>query len=160
MTDLYDGMIRGASEAYKVPFDWIKAIIGTESGFNPTAYRAEPAINDASYGLMQLLYSTARWMGFAGEPEQLFNPAVNIDIGTKYLAYLIGRYGGDSFERIYSAYNSGSPDKYTTSSQVAAHVRNALDWLRRVQAEIVSPGSGANTVVVIAMIALLFLWRK
>jgi len=132
MTDAYDDLIMSASMTYNVPFHWIKAIIGAESNFNPNAYREEPAIGDASYGLMQILYRTAVEMGFTGRPENLFDPALNITLGTKYLAKLIEKYGSSSFERIYSAYNSGSPDKYLTSSQVARHVENAVAWLERV----------------------------
>ena len=41
----------------------IKAVIATESSFNPQALRPEPQINDASRGLMQILYGTAKMMG-------------------------------------------------------------------------------------------------
>ncbi len=154
MTDAYDDIIREAAATYSVPFAWIKAVIGTESGFDPDAYRAEPQIDDASYGLMQLLYRTAQGLGYSGPPEGLFEPRTNIMLGAKLLGQLVSRYGMD-FEKVYSAYNSGSPTKYLTSSQVARHVANARAWLERVggaAAEV----AASNPFLVMAGIFLLY----
>ena len=146
MNDTFDALISQAASRWGVPFTWIKAVIGTESNFNVGAYRAEPQIGDASYGLMQLLSGTARGLGFSGDPEDLFFPEINIDLGTKLLAQLRSRYGGD-FRRVYSAYNSGNPDRWETSSQVLHNVERAEDWLARVieehpEAVIVAGGAG------------------
>jgi hypothetical protein len=75
----FDGIISDASAAWDVPAALIKAIIEKESGFDPNAYRAEPQIGDASRGLMQLLYGTAQALGFAGEPDDLYDPTTNKD---------------------------------------------------------------------------------
>lgn len=152
MNNAFDPIITGAAARYGIPFQWIKAVIGTESNFNPDAYRAEPQINDASYGLMQILSRTARGLGFSGDPDDLFDPAINIELGSKLLAQLRRSYGED-FRRIYSAYNSGNPDRWETSSQVARNVNRALDWLSRVTAEhpeaVTIAASGAGLVLLV-----------
>lgn len=130
----WQSIVRRESIQTGVPVVWINAVILTESNGNPTAFRSEPKINDASYGLMQLLYSTAKALGYSGTSEGLYTPDVNIRLGAKLLGELRGRYG-DDFARVYSAYNSGSPDKYKTNTQVAANVARALGNLARVEAE-------------------------
>lgn len=138
MYDQYDGIIRTAASEHQVPFVWIKAVIGTESSFQEDAYRAEPQINDGSHGLMQILMRTARGLGYQGSVEGLYDPAVNINLGAKLLRELIDRFGGD-FRRVYSAYNSGDPTKYTWDSQVAKNTARAEEWLRRFS------GAGTGT---------------
>jgi soluble lytic murein transglycosylase-like protein len=133
--------------------EWIKAVIGVESSYNPRAYRAEPRINDASYGLMQLLYRTAVGLGYAGEPEGLFDPGINIDLGSKFLGQLRARHG-DNFAAVYSAYNSGSATKYQTSTQVAEHVKNALAWLARFQP------AATGAAILLAGAAIWYLSRR
>jgi hypothetical protein len=87
----------------------LKGLIARESQWNPGAFRYEPAINDASYGLMQVLLSTAK--GALNNPNltpsDLFVPDTNIAAGAAYLRYQIGRYGGD-YRKAVSAYNCGS----------------------------------------------------
>jgi soluble lytic murein transglycosylase-like protein len=151
MDSSFDSLISASSARWGVPFQWVKAVIGTESNFNPGAYRAEPRIGDASYGLMQLLSQTARGLGWSGDDaDELFDPVLNIELGTKLLADLRARYGAD-FRRIYSAYNSGRPDLWETSSQVRHNVDRALDWLDRVMAEhpeAVATAAGAGLLVI------------
>jgi len=104
----YDGIVQAAAVNYEVSVPLIKAVIMTESSFNPNAYRAEPAINDGSYGLMQVLFRTAVGLGFPNDPDQhtrLFDPATNIDLGTKLLSQLQRRYS--DVDEIYAAYNAG-----------------------------------------------------
>lgn len=136
MDDRFDTLIWKAYRTYGVPFQWIKAIIATESSFNPNAYRAEPRINDASYGLMQILETTARKIGFTGGRTELYDPETNIMLGTKLLATDIIPRCGLNFERVYSAYNSGGCDRYQESSQVAEHVKRAVDWLRSAEEDV------------------------
>lgn len=163
---MFDYQIQLASAIYDVPISWIQAVIQTESSWNPYAYRYEPKINDASYGLMQLLTSTARGLGYGGTPDGLFDPDVNVDLGTRLLAQLRGRFGND-FTRVYSAYNSGSPDKWLTSSQVAAHVAVALQNLEQYTLEVVSDvaetvqqNQGGAAAVFVLGLALLSLRNK
>lgn len=159
---MFDNEIQQASQTHQVPVSWIQAVIETESSWNTKAYRAEPRINDASYGLMQLLYKTAAGLGYTGTPQGLYDPATNIELGTKLLAQLRAQHG-DDFRRVYSAYNSGSPDMWQRSTQVAANVARAVDNLSKwvsseVAAFVTSPES--NGLVGLLVVVLLYYWTK
>ena len=105
--DAYDGIIRPMAAQQHVPVALVKAVIAHESRFVPTAIRGEPQLNDASRGLMQLLFATARdELGFNGEADALFNPGINIPLGIRYLAKQLLRAGGD-WAGAVSAYNGG-----------------------------------------------------
>jgi len=90
----------------------VLAVIEIESNFDARAYRAEPRLNDASRGLMQVLLSTARDRGFDGPPEGLFDPETNIRAGMAqlrwiwdYLADRLGEVPSDA--QWIGAYNAG-----------------------------------------------------
>jgi len=87
----------------------IMGIVSQESEWNPNAFRAEPAISDASYGLMQILLGTAhgynRWLTAA----DLYDPATNLTYGTKFFMDLVARWGLTS--DAIASYNAGSPRK-------------------------------------------------
>ena len=105
----FDSVIAAASSRYAVPVPVIKGIIGLESGFDVHAKRDEPQIRDASYGLMQVLYRTAQALGYSGTPDGLFDPAVNVALGTHFFGDLLRQaqehgYGLDS---ALSSYNAG-----------------------------------------------------
>ncbi|MGH7166475.1 MAG: lytic transglycosylase domain-containing protein [Nitrospiraceae bacterium] len=107
----YDALIRLYSQVHSVPFQLVKGTIAVESDFVPTAYRAEPQIGDASHGLMQVLMRTAKGLGYTGTTAGLYNPNVNIDLGTRLLKQNLARAGGN-IDRAVSAYNGGwHPDK-------------------------------------------------
>lgn len=78
---------------YHVDPALVLAVIHMESGGDPDAYRPEPTIQDASFGLMQLLLATAEGLGFTGPAKALFDPPVNIELGTRDLAGGIKDYG-------------------------------------------------------------------
>lgn len=107
----WDAAIQRAANQYGVDPALIKAIIGQESAFRPTAYRVESAIGDASIGLMQILYGTAKGEGYTGAIGSastltgLYNPDTNIMFGTSYLVEQIARTG--SIDAAISAYNGG-----------------------------------------------------
>src|SRR5690349_13202463 len=84
----------------------VAGVVQQESSFRPDAFRAEPQIRDASRGLMQLLLGTARWMGFTGEPAELFDVETNLTYGCRYLRYLLHRYNGH-VRRALAGYNAG-----------------------------------------------------
>jgi soluble lytic murein transglycosylase-like protein len=158
MTSAYDALISSASIKYGVPETWIRAFIMTESSFNPQAYRAEPQINDASYGLMQLLYKTAKGLGYGGMPEGLYDPGTNIDLGVKLMSQGRAKYG-DDIQAVYSFYNSGSGTKYLTVPGVAQHVANMLRNFEQVLTENpVIATTGTFGVVVVAL--LIWYWTK
>ena len=118
----YDEIIQSAAKQYQIDPDLIRAIISVESNWDPNAYRAEPRISDASYGLMQLLLSTAR--SVSGNPSlttnQLIDPTLNISLGSQYLRTLHNRHG--SLTDAIASYNAGSPiksgDRYVNQGYV------------------------------------------
>jgi soluble lytic murein transglycosylase-like protein len=75
----------------------VMAVVGVESGFQPQAVSPKGA-----RGLMQLMPRTAREMGVA-DP---FDPAANLDGGSRYLSSLVARYEGD-LTKALAAYNAG-----------------------------------------------------
>ena len=99
----YERIVRGESKAQGVPIGLIVAIINVESSWNQDALG-----RDGEIGLMQILPATARWMGFAGADAELFDPAVNIRFGTKYLKFQLDRFNG-SVDHAIAGYNAGTP---------------------------------------------------
>lgn len=78
---------RAEAEAQGVDLALVLAVIQKESTFNPKARSAAGAV-----GLMQLLPSTAKWLGLK-DTSKLTTPAVNIKYGVKYLKFLWGEFG-------------------------------------------------------------------
>lgn len=93
----YEALIQTASEKYGVPVDLIKAVIDTESSFNPNVVSSAGA-----KGLMQLMDGTASGLGVT-DP---FDPAQSIDGGVRYLSYQLKRYDGQE-KMALAAYNAG-----------------------------------------------------
>lgn len=107
----YGYLIRLSAEKYDLDPNLIFATIMVESGGNTYAIRHEPSLHDASYGLGQLLYGTARGIGYRGTPDGLFDPAVNIDLIAKYHKLNFDRYTELNALQLTVAYNTGSPYK-------------------------------------------------
>ena len=104
-----DPIIQEMANKYNVEPALIKGIIKTESNWDVNASRFEAHKGDASWGLMQLLLSTAK--GVLENPDltttQLIQPRVNIEAGTKLLNQLVNRFG--NMRDSIAAYNAGSP---------------------------------------------------
>ncbi|KMQ50119.1 Lytic transglycosylase catalytic [Chitinispirillum alkaliphilum] len=87
------------------------AVIAVESSFNPHALgRYRSGTLSGALGLMQIKHSTALEIaGFLGiedlAPEDLFDPEINLVIGTAYLTRLISQF--QSFKLGLLAYNQG-----------------------------------------------------
>ncbi len=77
----------------------VKALIRQESAFNPSARSQAKA-----YGLMQLIYPTAKRFGVK-KRQELLDPATNIRAGSQFLENLIRKFG--SVEMALAAYNAG-----------------------------------------------------
>jgi soluble lytic murein transglycosylase len=83
----------------------VTALMRQESWFNPNATSSSDA-----RGLMQLLPSTAmrlgRENGVAVAPANLYDPTLNVELGTAYLRKLMTMFNGDEIRAI-AAYNGG-----------------------------------------------------
>jgi soluble lytic murein transglycosylase len=109
-----------AGEEFGVDAALIASVINAESGFNERAVSSKGAV-----GLMQLLPSTAEWViqkmrkqnvnisSYSAEelfnPQtnsgQLFDPNLNIQVGTFYLSYLLNKF--ENVDVALAAYNAG-----------------------------------------------------
>ena len=101
----YQDPIRTEAARYDLDPALVAAVINTESGFTPDSRSAAGAV-----GLMQVLPDTARFIARQPDrpspsPERLAEPEVNIAYGSRYLRYLIDRYG--TVDLALAAYNGG-----------------------------------------------------
>jgi soluble lytic murein transglycosylase len=85
----------------------VASLIRQESEFNPNAVSRANAV-----GLMQLLPKTGKAVAKEVKlkrfnASQLYTPAVNMQLGTRYFKGMVDKFGG-SFEYALAAYNAGS----------------------------------------------------
>lgn len=95
----FDAAIDAAARRYKIPHALLRAVMHTESSFDPHAVSAKGAL-----GLMQLMPKTAEEMYV----KDVFDIRQNIDGGARYLRTLANLYDGDMVKMV-AAYNAG-PD--------------------------------------------------
>ena len=123
----YDLLIAKSGARYGVPPAIVKAVVANESSFRPGAIREEPRIRTRSRGLMQLLETTAKALGFKDAPQLLHDPAISIDLGTRLLRQLFDRWG--SWRDALAAYNGGRPRK-VASGELEPRL---LEYVNRVR---------------------------
>lgn len=93
----FGSMILEASTHYDVEPELVRAIIMTESRFDPKAVSKKGA-----RGLMQLMPLTAKAMGV----KDVFDPHTNIRAGVRYFKSLLDRFEGDVTLAL-AAYHAG-----------------------------------------------------
>lgn len=115
----FDEHIRSAAQRYQLDFGLIKAVVHTESGFDPRAKSGPGA-----QGLMQLMPATAAQYKL----QNVWDPRENIITGSRHLRYLLDRYG--RLDLALAAYNAGpgNVDKY----QGIPPFPETQDYVRRV----------------------------
>ena len=95
--DPIEKLIAGAARWQGIDPDFVASVVKAESGFAPTATSPKGA-----RGLMQLMPHTAASLGVT----DVFDPASNLEGGTRYLRQLLDRYDGDAVKAL-AAYNAG-----------------------------------------------------
>jgi len=126
-TTPFEQLIRGAAQKHGLDEELISSVITAESAFNPRAISRKQA-----RGLMQLMPATASQLAVS----DAFDPAQNVDAGTRYLKFLLEKYGQD-LTLALAAYNAG-PDRVAQYggvppfSETRAYVRRVLaEYSRR-----------------------------
>lgn len=121
--DIFASLDREARRA-GLPPEIAEAVAHTESGFNPRVVGA-----DGEIGLMQVLPSTARMMGFSGTLAELATPETNIRYGVTYLAQAWRLAGGDLCTAVMK-YRAGHGESRFSHLSVdyCLKVRARLTW--------------------------------
>lgn len=128
--DGVEKMVREAADRHHVDPALVRAVIQTESNWNPRAYSRKGA-----GGLMQLIPTTAQRYG----ANDVFNPQQNIDAGVRYLKTLLGRYNGN-LDLALAAYNAGE-GAVDRANGIPAF-RETRTYVQKVQDAYFRPGSG------------------
>ncbi len=123
-------LVREAAERHHVDPALVRAVIETESNWNPRAYSHKGA-----GGLMQLIPTTAQRYG----AYDLFNPQQNIDAGVRHLKMLLQRYNGN-LDLALAAYNAG--EGAVDKAQGIPPFRETRNYVQKVQNAYFRPGSG------------------
>lgn len=127
----WGSLCREKGQPLGIPDGWLQAMIYRESGGNKKAFRREPN-GWTGIGLLQI---TSPALKKGKSDDQVFIPAVNIELGAAYVAYQISRYGKD-FPKVAAAFNAGSVRETNanpwgmvhTTGHVMAEVRALNSW--------------------------------
>ncbi len=112
----FDDIIQKAATQFGIEPALIKAVISVESRGNPQA--VSPA---GARGLMQLMPKTAADLGVTDS----FDPAQNIQAGTRYLSQLLDRYQGN-LKLALAAYNWGMGNLEKNPASLPRETRNYI----------------------------------
>jgi soluble lytic murein transglycosylase-like protein len=127
-----DKIVQEAAQRHQIDPALVKAVISTESAWNPAAISRKGAV-----GLMQLVPGTAQRFG-VGNP---FDPAQNVEAGTTYLKSLLDRYNGD-LKKSLAAYNAG--ERNVDRSGGVPPIWETQRYVQKVTSAYFRPGSGRD----------------
>jgi soluble lytic murein transglycosylase-like protein len=128
--DGVEKLVRETADRHNVDPALVRAVIETESHWNPGAIS-----NRGAVGLMQLIPTTAQRFG----ARDLFNPKQNVDAGVHYLKTLLERYNGN-LDLALAAYNAG--EGAVAKAHGIPAFRETRDYVQKVQNAYFRPGSG------------------
>jgi len=123
-------LVREAADRHRVDPALVRAVIETESNWNPAARSRKGAV-----GLMQLIPTTAQRFGV----NDAFSPQQNVDAGVRYLKVLLERYDGN-LDLALAAYNAG--EGAVDRAHGIPAFRETRDYVQKVQNAYFRPGSG------------------
>jgi len=123
-------LVKEAADRHNMDPALVRAVIETESNWNPSAYSRKGA-----GGLMQLIPTTAQRYG----ANDVFNPQQNIDAGVRHLKGLLERYNGN-LELALAAYNAG--EGAVDRAHGIPAFRETRNYVQKVQDAYFRPGSG------------------
>jgi soluble lytic murein transglycosylase-like protein len=123
-------LVREAADRHRVDPALVRAVIETESNWNPTARSRKGAV-----GLMQLIPTTAQRFGV----NDAYSPQQNVDAGVRYLKVLLERYDGN-LDLALAAYNAG--EGAVDRAHGVPAFRETRDYVQKVQNAYFRPGSG------------------
>ena len=160
-TARWQPFIREAADRFRLPPDWIDAVIRAESAGCETV-NGKPTTSPAgAMGLMQLMPATwreyRRRLGLGDDP---FDPHDNILAGAAYLRDLYERYGSAGF---LAAYQAG-PGRYEESLEhgqplpratldYVAHVRRAIQRMHARPVPMPAPSTPAASALFVNLTA-------
>lgn len=133
----FNADIEAAAAWHGVPVAFVRAVIQTESQFDPRAVSSVGA-----QGLMQLMPATARRFGVVDS----FNPQQNIFGGVRYLRWLLDKFGGDQ-ALAAAGYNAG--ENAVVRHKGIPPYRETQGYVRKIMG--ILNGAGADAPVVAAM---------
>ena len=128
--DGVEKLVREAAERHQVDPALVRAVIETESNWNPGAVSRKGAL-----GLMQLIPTTAQRFGV----NDVFSPKQNVEAGVSYLKTLLERYNGN-LDLAVAAYNAG--EGAVDRAHGVPSYRETKNYVQRVQEAYFRPGSG------------------
>lgn len=99
------------SMQFNLPQGLLSSVCWVESNHKAHAYSHNDG-GSPSYGVCQVKFQTAQFMGFTGKAKDLQKPEINIHYSAKYLAHQLKRYNGD-VQKALIAYNQGSAKSLT-----------------------------------------------
>ncbi len=126
----YQNLLESAANRYDMPLSLVLAVVRGESFFDPTAESAKGAI-----GLMQIMPVTAKDYGV--DPDALYDPAVNIDLGVHYLADLYAQLRDPylAVAAYYCGCNGLGTDGITLREDCDEYVRYIYSHLQKILKE-------------------------
>lgn len=148
----YVGLVNQSAAKYNISPTLVNTIMKMESGFNPNAMSGVGA-----QGLMQLMPATAKGLGVT----KPYDPAQNIEAGTKHIAGLLAKYKGN-VKLAVAAYNAGggSVDDFLNGTNKTGKNPNHIktedgvppwketqNYVKNVLAHMNKNGGGANNIV-------------
>ena len=116
-----EGWVQKYAGRYRVPAEFVAALIDVESRWNPLARSSAGAM-----GLMQLMPATARRFG-AFQP---FDPEQNIAAGTRYVTTLMWEFHGD-LKLVAAAYYAG--DRWVGKRQLDYRNPDVIAYVESVR---------------------------